>query len=230
MKKWDRIALYLYLIVLLFSPLVFKAVSVIFTAPASGELKAVVEVNEAQGNTYALSVLSGKDNPVEVFSYALALKRDGRYGEAIDAYNKILALKPDPRTYNNLANCYVALNDFDKAKELYQKAIQMKPLPSTLYNLSQSYRVTLNFDKGEEYFLAAQRLDTDAVLNFRRTAGRNPNRFVVDEGLPVSDLLKYAVGKTFQGIDIWDVNSPADGNARHCTAHGDTLFYPEQAF
>ena len=196
MKKWDRTALYLYLIVLLISPLVFKAVSVIFTAPASGELKAVVEVNEAQGNTYALTVLSGKDNPVEVFSYALALKREGRYGEAIAAYNKILASKPDPRTYINLANCYVALNDFDRAKELYQKAIQMKPLPSALYNLSQSYRVTLNFDKGEEYFLAAQRLDNDAVLNFRSIAGRNPNRFVVDEGISVADLLKYAVGKT----------------------------------
>jgi hypothetical protein len=72
----------------------------------------------------------------------------------------------------------------------------MKPLPSALYNLSQSYRVTLNFDKGEEYFLAAQRLDNEAVLNFRRNAGRNPNRFVVDEGLPVSDLLEYAMAKT----------------------------------
>jgi pentatricopeptide repeat protein len=169
MNKWDRTALYLYLIVLLISPLVFRAFSVIFTAPASGELKAVVEVNEAQGNTYALTVLSGKDNPVEVFSYALALKREGRYGEAIDAYKKILALKPDPRTYNNLANCYVALNDFDRAKELYQKAIQMKPLPSALYNLSQSYRVTLNFDKGEEYFLAIsealpEEIRTDLLL------------------------------------------------------------------
>ena len=94
MRKWDRIALYLYLIVLLISPLVFKAVSVIFTAPTSGELKAVVQVNESQGNTYALAVLNGRDNPVEVFSYALALKREGRYGEAIAAYNKILALKP----------------------------------------------------------------------------------------------------------------------------------------
>jgi pentatricopeptide repeat protein len=196
MKKWDRTVLYLYLIVLLLSPFVFKAVSVIFNAPTSGELKAVVQVNEAQGNTYALTVLNGKVNPVEVFSYALALKHEGRYGEAINAYNKILALKPDPRTYNNLANCYVALNDFDRAKELYQKAIKMKPLPSALYNLSQSYRVTLNFDKGEEYFLSAQRLDNDAVLKFRSIAGRNPNRFVVDEGLPVSDLLKYAVGKS----------------------------------
>jgi TM2 domain-containing membrane protein YozV len=65
-----------------------------------------------------------------------------------------------------------------------------------LYNLSQSYRVTLNFDKGEEYFLAAQHLDNDAVLNFRKIAGRNPNRFVVDERLSVSDLLKYAIAKT----------------------------------
>ena len=106
----------------------------------------------------------------------------------------------------------------------------MKPLPSALYNLSQSYRVTLNFDKGEEYFLAAQRLDNDAVLNFRRIAGRNPNRFVVDEGLPVSDLLKYAMGKITWRVDVGPVNRPADGYARYSTAYGDTLFYYEQVF
>jgi pentatricopeptide repeat protein len=192
MKRWDRIVLYLYLIFLLISPFLFKTISFIFNAPVSGELKSVVQVNESIDNRYALSLLRDKNNPVELFSYALALKREGRYHEAIAIYNRLIARKPDPQTYNNLANCYVALNEMEKAKEFYKKANEMKPLPLVLYNLSQVYRETLDFDKGEEYFLSAQKLDPDAVSSFRSIAGRNPNRFVIDEGLPVSVLLKYA--------------------------------------
>jgi hypothetical protein len=197
MKKWDRIIVYLYLLFLLSLPLVFSAFSIVFNAPSSGTLKAVVQVNESKGNKYALSVLRNKDNSVELFSYALALKREGGYIEAIDIYTKLLALKPDSRTYNNLANCYVAVNDLEKAKELYIKAAELKALPSVLYNLSQVYRETLNFDKGEEYFLSAQRLDNDAVSRFRTIAGRNPNRFVVDEGLPFPALWKYSRASAF---------------------------------
>ncbi|MBM4145005.1 MAG: hypothetical protein FJ240_01845 [Nitrospira sp.] len=202
MKKWDKIIVCLYLLFLLSLPLVFSAFSIVFNAPSSGTLKAVVQVNESKGNTYALSVLKNKDNPVELFSYALALKREGGYTEAIYIYNKILALKPDSRTYNNLANCYVGVNDLEKAKELYRKAAELKALPSVLYNLSQVYRETLDFDKGEEYFLSAQRLDNDAVSRFRTIAGRNPNRFVVDEGLPVSALWKYSRGMTFRSTAL----------------------------
>ena len=198
MKKWDKIVVYLYLLFLLSLPLVFSAFSMIFNAPSSGTLKAVVQVNESKGNTYALSVLRNKDNSVELFSYALALKREGGYIEAINIYNKLLTLKPDPRTYNNLANCYVAVKDLEKAKELYRKAAELKALPSVLYNLSQVYRETLDFDKGEEYFLSAQRLDNDAVSRFRAIAGRNPNRFVVDEGLPFSALWEYSRGSAFR--------------------------------
>jgi pentatricopeptide repeat protein len=196
MKKWDRLVIYLYLGFLLISPLVFRSVSTVFNAPASGDLKAIVQVNESKGNRYALSVLRGKENPIVLFSYALALKREGRYHEAIDIYNKLIAIKPDPRLYNNLANCYVALNDIEKAKELYRQSIEQKPLPVVLYNLSEAYRETLDFEKGEEYFLAAQKMDGDAVSKFRAVFGRNPNRFVIDEGLPMSDLWRYARGKT----------------------------------
>jgi tetratricopeptide (TPR) repeat protein len=195
-KKWDKIAVYLYLLFLLISPLVFKTFSLIFDAPASGELKAVVQVNEGKGNRYALSVLGDSENPVELFAYALALKREGRTREAINVYKKIPGFEQKPLMYNNLANSYLALNDVEKAKELYQKSAQLQPRPSVFYNLSQAYRETLNFDRGEEYFLKAQKLDNDAVLSFRRISGRNPNRFVVDESLPVSDLLKYVLGKT----------------------------------
>ncbi len=195
MKKWDRIVAYLYLIFLFASIWIFNFISIGFIAPSSGDVKAVIQVNEAKGNSYAISTLKNKNNPVELFSYALALKREGRYNEAIDIYNKLLSNKPDNITYNNLANCYTAIGDFDKAIELYQKSIQIKPLPSTLYNLSQVYRETLNFEEGDKYFLEAQRLDREALLRFRDIFSRNPNRFVIDEVITMPTLMEYAFNK-----------------------------------
>jgi tetratricopeptide (TPR) repeat protein len=197
MNRWDKSILYLYIVFLLISPLTFYALSTALLAPASGPLKATVEVNEARGNTYALSVLQNRDNSVELFSYALASKREGKYEEAIASYNKLLSLKPDPRVYNNLANCYVALQDMETAKELYKKSSQIRPSAATFYNLSQVHRETLDFDKGEEFFLEAQKLDRDAVSQFRSTFGRKPNRFVIDEILPGSMLWDHAGTKTY---------------------------------
>jgi tetratricopeptide (TPR) repeat protein len=194
-KKWNKYAAVLCILFLLISPWVFSTLSAIFHAPASGELRAVVQVNESKGNRYALSLLKNSNDPVELFSYALALKREGRYAEAMNIYNKLLAAKPDARVYNNLANYYVAVGDMEKAKELYKKSIGLEKLPSAMYNLSQVYRETFDFDKGEEYFLSAQKLDAEAVSRYRATFGRNPNRFVIDESLPFSVLWKYSGGK-----------------------------------
>ena len=192
----DKLIIYCYVLFLLVSPWVFRNVSALFSAPVSGEMKAVVQVNEAKDGKYALSLLKDGVHPVELFSYALALKREGRYREAIAINEKIIARKPDPRVYNNLANCYVALNDLEKAKNLYQKSISLKRLPSALYNLSQVYREKLDYEKGDEYFLLAQKLDSDAVSGYRTISGRNPNRFVVDEVLPFPVLWEYGKGKS----------------------------------
>jgi tetratricopeptide (TPR) repeat protein len=195
-QRWSKFIAGLYILFLLISPWIFGVVSLIFSAPTSGALKAVVQVNESSGNRYALSVLRDSSDPVELFSYALALKREGSYRKAIDIYNKLIAKKPDPRTYNNLANCYVAVNDMAKAKGLYMKAAELKQLPATLYNLSRVYRETFDFDKGEKYFLAAQKLNNSAVSQFGTIFSRNPNRFVVDERLPFSVIYNYAGEKT----------------------------------
>lgn len=196
MKKWDRVTVYLYLLFLIISPWLFNTASMFFNAPSSGKLKAVVQVNESKGNRYALSILKGRDDPVELFSYALALKREGGYNKAMDIYNKLIAKSPDPRLYNNLANCYVAINDIEKAKELYKKSIELQPFPSALYNLSEVSRETFDFEKGAEYFQSAQMLDRNAVSRFRAIFSMNPNRVVMDESLPVSTLWEYADVKT----------------------------------
>ncbi len=200
LKKWNKYIVYLFLLFLLASPFISRLISMFLIAPASGELKAVVQVNESRGNTYALSVLKNRNHPVELFSYALALKREGRFHEAIDIYQKLLAIRPDYRLYINIANCYAALNDLENAKKSYKKSIELKPSASALYNLSQVYRESLDFEQGEEYFFAAQRLDNKAVLNFRALFRRNPNRFVIDEVLPVSVILDYAKTKTFKPV------------------------------
>jgi tetratricopeptide (TPR) repeat protein len=195
-KKWDRLILSLYIAFVLVSPWIFKTVSMIFYASASGTLKAVVQVNESKDNTYALSLLSGSQKPVEIFSYALALKREGRYHDAIDMNTKLIGMKPDARTYINLANNYVAINNPERAIDLYKKSLERAQLPSAYYNLSQVYRETLDFDKGEEFFLSAQKLDHTAVSQYRAIYSRNPNRFVIDEDLPMGDIYEYAKTKT----------------------------------
>ncbi len=193
MKRKDRTVVYLYLIFLLLLPLVFKTSSIFFTIPSSEVLKAVVLVNESKDNKYALTTLENKKDNVALFSYALALKREGRYDEAIKIYSKLLSEKTDPKVYINLANCYFAKGEIEIAKQLYEKAIQIRPLVSALYNLSQVSRISLDLEKGEEYFLYAQRLDSNAVSRFQAIFGHNPNRFVIDEVLSIYDIWRYAV-------------------------------------
>jgi tetratricopeptide (TPR) repeat protein/TM2 domain-containing membrane protein YozV len=198
MKTRDKAVVYLYIVFLLFLPLVLKTSSMFLSLPSSDVLKAVVLVNESKDNRYALSALENAKDEVALFSYAIALKREGRYDKAITIYSNLISEKPDPKVYNNLANCYFAKNDMEMAKQLYKKAIQMKSLVSAYYNLSQVSRVTLDLEKGEEYFLSAQRLDSDAVSRFQAIFGHNPNRFVIDEVLSTSDIWRYALGMTIK--------------------------------
>ncbi len=195
LRRSDRVVVYLYLLFLFISPWVLKASATILSAPSSHVLKAVVEVNESRDNEYALSVLRNSGDEVALNSYALALKREGSYDEAITIYNKLIKNNPDPAFYNNLANCYVAKNDLEMAIQLYQKSIQIRPLVSAYYNISQVLRRMLELVKGEEYFLNAQRIDPDSISRFQAVFSQNPNRLVVDEVLSNSALWKYSLEK-----------------------------------
>lgn len=196
MTKWNKLSVYIFFLFLLISPLFFRTAVMFFNASSSGTLKAIIQVNESKGNRFALSVLKGHHDNIEQFSYALAMKREGGYHEAMSIYDNLILKRPNSEVYNNLANCYVALGDIKTAKELYIRSTELHRFPSNLYNLSVLSRETLDFDKGDEYFLLAQRLDREAVFRFRRIFSKNPNRFVIDESLPRSTFWKYANRKT----------------------------------
>ncbi|MBI5102682.1 MAG: hypothetical protein HZB33_12740 [Nitrospirae bacterium] len=200
MKKTDRPAVYLFLLFLFASPVIFSAGGVFIKALSSGRLKAVVQTNESKGNIYALTNLKNGRDFIESFSYALSLKREGRYGEAIEIYKRLLEKKSDPRVMINLGNCYVGLynfeedrkDDLDEAVKYYKLSLNEKPSPSAYYNLSEVSRELLEFSKGNEYFSAALNLNRAAVADFMALSSRNPNRFVVDETVPFYELWTYA--------------------------------------
>lgn len=188
MRRLDKAVVLVFLVALVFSPLLFRTATLLVNAFTSGTLRAVVEVNESKGNQYALAALGQQQRRPELFSYALALKRTGRYEEAIKIYRDLLAQQQDPKVCVNLGNCYVALNRPEEALALYAKAVELQSLASAYYNLSQVSRELLNFEKGEEYFQKALAISRTAVSAYRDVYGRNPNRLVIDETLSFQEL------------------------------------------
>jgi tetratricopeptide (TPR) repeat protein len=199
MKRLDKAVVYLFLLFLLCSPLIMNSASRLINAYTSGSVRAAVDVNQSQDNGYAITSLKDRDDFVPLFSYALALKREGRFEEAIPLYKRLLEKSQDPRVYVNLGNCYVGLYNFDEQKKAYveealrdyQAAVSIKPLASAYYNLSEMSREMLDFPRGDEYFRTALSLDRTAVGAYRAVYSRTPNRVVADETLPPERLWEY---------------------------------------
>lgn len=213
MSKKDKLVVYLFLFFLLASPLLFRAASQFLLAASSGTMKAIVEVNESKGNTYALSALTSSDIPAAMFSYGLALKRTGRYNDALAAYNSLMKIKPEAAAYVNLGNVYFGKNNMDEAAKSYLAAIALQPMASAYYNLSQISREGLDFEKGNEYFSKALGIDRDAVTGYRAVSGRNPNRLIADETISSAALWKLAgitLGKTgtfrLSSLPVWTIS------------------------
>jgi tetratricopeptide (TPR) repeat protein len=189
-KKMDKAVVYVALFSLLLQPL-FLTIGNFFMSAPSPELRAIVSVNERRDNGYALQVLRNKDDFASAFSYALALKREGRYHEAAGIFKTLTERYNDPRLYVNLGNSYYGLGDKEAAIGAYEASLNIRPLPSALYNLSQIYRERFDFPKGDEYFLKAAKLDQESVFGFTSISGSSPNRFVADELIPTSDFWEY---------------------------------------
>ncbi|PKL51746.1 MAG: hypothetical protein CVV37_04760 [Nitrospira bacterium HGW-Nitrospira-1] len=193
MKKLDRIVVYLFLAFLVFSPLLFNAASLFVHTLSASRMKAIVEVNESKDNKYALATLKNRDDYASLFSYALALKREGHYDEAVTLYQKLLQRRVDPKVYVNLGNCYVGMGNMGEAIKHYLRAAEIKPLSSAYYNLSQISRELFDYTKGNEYFNQALEINREAVSDYRSIYSQNPNRIVVDETLSFGELWGLAM-------------------------------------
>lgn len=194
LRKIDKTVVFIGLTGLLLSTFAVDHLNVHMGVAAAPEMRAIVEVNEGRGNSYALGALGQSTSEAGRFSYALALKRTGRHSEAVSLYNELAAKSQDWKVHNNLGNTYAAMDLPDKAKDAYSRADELQSNAVTLYNLSQVYRGTLDYTTGDRYYNDAALMNQRLVSGFTAISSENPNRFVVDVTLGMGELWDLASG------------------------------------
>ncbi|GAB4535419.1 MAG: hypothetical protein Fur0020_02810 [Thermodesulfovibrionia bacterium] len=196
--KRERVLLYVITFIIAVFIYVAPSISVFLNASSNTTLKNIININSGL-YTGSSHLIKDTEDFESAFTQALDLKRRGRYKEAIEIYSSLIGKyghSVDAKLYNNIANCYVGLNDNKTAIKYYTDAIQADELASTYYNLSQMHREFFDFKKGEEYYNKALSISTDKVNLFTGLRGTTVNSFVVDEILSVGELWSLAFRTT----------------------------------
>ena len=190
-SKMDKSGAYIALLLILLSPILLKYADEQYSS-SSPALRAMAAVNTGTDNVYATEVLEGEEDFGPRFTYALALKREGRIDEAISVYKGLIEAETGAKVYTNLANAYVAAGNMSTAKSTYKQALKLEPSATLYYNMSQVHRGTYDVEVGNKYYSEASKLDSNLVAAHSAMASSNPNRFVIDRTLTVSELKEFA--------------------------------------
>ena len=203
-RKNDRLAVYLVFILLAFLPWGLNWLNLVYSA-SNPAVRAVVEVNESRENSLAIEALAGREEFASLFSRALALKREGRCPEAIEALSEALSLKRDPRALTNLGNCNLIMGDAERARENYEASLSISPSAAAYFNLSRLSREEFNFAKGDEMYREAVKLDPVKVSAFVGIAEKFPERTLMDERLKTGDFYELArrMRKDLLSLSFW---------------------------
>jgi superkiller protein 3 len=119
-----------------------KNVEYIYIAGVCYELKGKPGWKQAEAY-YLKAVQFAPGNAQLRHKLGALLQQEGRYQEAIAEYQKAIALNPDQFiSYNNLGNCWLALNQPKQAVTLYQQAIARTEYPGQ-YHFYQSLGIAL---------------------------------------------------------------------------------------
>ncbi len=192
MKKREKVLLYSLFLITALVILTIPYFSSFLMASKDTVLRNVVKINSGLYTGETIDIAENNEIYEAAFSYALDLKRKGRYKDAIKIYEELLDQKDDVRIYNNIANCYVGLGNYDTAFAYYNKALQSAELASTYYNMSQLFRETLHFSNAERYYSEALKIDPEKVALYTAIKGTSVNRFVMDEILSNKELWALA--------------------------------------
>jgi tetratricopeptide (TPR) repeat protein len=104
----------------------------------------VAKAEELYKVIVALPTATGREWRELAFVYQLGKKKT----EAIDAYERSLAIDPnDATSLNSVANLYRDLNQHEKAEAAYQKAISLNPrFVTAIINLSHLYNLQHRYE------------------------------------------------------------------------------------
>jgi tetratricopeptide (TPR) repeat protein len=159
----------------------------------------IVEINrgnhEDQNRTTAEKLqawlLTHPDDPEVLLTLGTMEKREGRYSQAEEFYQRAIQQKPKySEAFSNLGNVYLAQRKTDLAIDSYQQAIRLSPNKGAYYyNLYRAYAQNsyLSRQTGEA-LQRAQQLDAEIVKYYTTIDSPNMNRLVIDEVLTPQQL------------------------------------------
>jgi len=89
---------------------------------------------------FTASLLLAQSDPEALLKEAIALHQSGNVAEAIPAYEKYLAQRPDsPMALSNLGAAYARVARYDDAIVQYRRALKLQPNPGVEMNLALAF-------------------------------------------------------------------------------------------
>lgn len=212
----ERVIIFLFILFIAYSQILFSYYSIFLTAKESPALNAIIKIEKGYWNieVYEELIETIKKDPTNKRAfYALGNldKNRKEYEKAIAHYQRTTVIDPHyAKVYNNLGNIYFLQKDYDKAIETYKQAIEKDDtLISAYFNLSQTYREKFNFVEGEKVFQAARAKNPDQINYYVDLIRANPKQLVVDEGISFNDIFvqafKYPENQDILVSKIWNI-------------------------
>lgn len=94
--------------------------------------------------------------------YGYFLIKNGRYDEAIKAYEKVVALTQDNiSAFNNIAIAYLFKGEFESAAAVFEQTARMEPSSSVFANTGSMYYLSGDYKKAVKMYSEALRLEPE---------------------------------------------------------------------
>jgi tetratricopeptide (TPR) repeat protein len=202
-SKKEQLLIIIFSFLLLSSPFIIQLISQSVVTSNSGLFYQLYQVNEESWDRETEQTIANwtVDNPSDIdalFSLALLKKREGKYREAKQYYEKILAIDPDhQKTICNLGNLLFATGKVDLAIKEYNRFIESFPTSEKgYYNLSRAYLLKYMFTESKNSFNKAKELDAEKVDYYSNIYSENMNRMVMDETIPLGAFWRSTLTQT----------------------------------
>jgi tetratricopeptide (TPR) repeat protein len=205
--KRERQIILIFFILLVYLPFFLRSASVFLDGPHSDVILEMSQANHEDWDKTIEQKLEAwakthPDDPEVLFTLGLMGKREGRYAQAEEWYQRSTQLPvPFDEALSNLGNVYLAEKKLESAKSYYKQAIGLHPDKAAYhYNLFRAIsQETLLTGEASKAFEKARQLDPQLVDYYSSIDSSNFNRMVIDEVLTTERLwgrwLNQFIGK-----------------------------------
>jgi len=189
--KKERWLLLSFLIVLVYLPSFIRSSSSFLNGQSSEVILEMYQANHEEWDRGTEGKLRAwlsthPDDPDVLFTLGLMSKRQGRYSQAEEFYQRVVQQTPQfSEAFSNLGNVYLATKQTDLAIASQQRAIDLDPSRGAFYyNLYRAYaQETFLSGKTDKAFQRARQLDPKLVDDYSKIDSTNMNRLVIDQRL-----------------------------------------------